>query len=471
MEEASTSGEVLMEQASASGAATAGELEEAQRLYDDGCEFSRNEAFDDAAECFSKALEIRVRHFGELAPECATTYYKYGCSLFDKLQDEADPLGETVNPANAVPSSKGEGSSGKVESEVTGKDPEEADGDGEEGDEDEGMGEGEEGKEEEEGDLEDAWKMLEFARVIHEKQGSFTIETVDIITKLADVNCFKENYESCYADYAKALEMLKNIVEPDSRILAELYFKIAIAHQLDLKPKEALSYCSNAVAVCEARVQRLKQELANAQAEAPGSSGAATSAEGKQPEPETNGRMKEVQKEDNGKDHEGNEEMEEKSGRESVVTEIKDIEELLVDLRDKEQELKEMAAAPSLVEALQAANPEAAANVKQLFSLAAGSQASGPGSSSSGAAADGIKVSNGFDQPSLTNFTSSTAVVTDLGVVGRGVKRAEPVAVTGGSALPSKKRSFDMLMNGSGNGESQVGFGDASVKPTGEGAT
>lgn len=79
----------------------------------------------------------------------------------------------------------------------------------------------------------------------------------------------------------------------------------------------------------------MKQELANAQAEAPGSSGAATSAEGKQPEPETNGRMKEVQEEDNGKDHEGNEEMEEKSGTESVVTEIKDIEELLVDLKDK----------------------------------------------------------------------------------------------------------------------------------------
>ena len=33
---------------------------------------------------------------------------------------------------------------------------------------------------------------------------------------------FAENYESCYDDYAKALEMLKNVVEPDSRILAEL---------------------------------------------------------------------------------------------------------------------------------------------------------------------------------------------------------------------------------------------------------
>lgn len=137
----------------------------------------------------------------------------------------------------------------------------------------------------------------------------------------------------------------------------------------------------------------------------------------------------------------------------------------------QEQELKEMASAPSLVEALQAANPEAAASVKQLFSLAAGGQASGSGSSSSPAAADGTQVSNGFDQPSLTNFSSSTAVVTDLGVVGRGVKRAEPVAVAGGSALPSKKRSFDMLMNGSGNGETQVGFGEGPAKPTGEGTT
>jgi hypothetical protein len=40
-------------------ASPAVELEEALRLFEDGCEFMRNEAFDDAAECFSKALEIR----------------------------------------------------------------------------------------------------------------------------------------------------------------------------------------------------------------------------------------------------------------------------------------------------------------------------------------------------------------------------------------------------------------------------
>jgi hypothetical protein len=64
--------------------------------------------------------------------------------------------------------------------------------DNEEGDED-GEGDGDQ-VEEEEGDLEDAWKMLEFARVIHEKHGCCTIETVDIITKLADINCFKGKY-------------------------------------------------------------------------------------------------------------------------------------------------------------------------------------------------------------------------------------------------------------------------------------
>nr|XP_024382994.1 uncharacterized protein LOC112285889 isoform X2 [Physcomitrium patens]PNR49665.1 hypothetical protein PHYPA_011561 [Physcomitrium patens] len=320
------------------------------------------------------------------------------------------------------------------------------------------MGEGEEGKEEE-GDLEDAWKMLEFARVIHEKQGSCTTETVDIITELADVNCFKENYESCCDDYAKALEMLKQIVEADSRILAELYFKIAIAKQLDLKPKEALTYCSNAVAVCESRLLRLQHELANLQTEgvdAPGSSGAPFSLDNKQPEPPINRTMEEIHhSSDDVVQNDQANPVEEKSGAESKATEIEDIKELLVDLKHKERELKEMAAAPSLVEQLQAANPEAAASMTQLFSIVAESQASGSGGSPFSAVADGMVTSNGFDQPKLTNFTSSTAVVTDLGVVGRGIERADSaVAETNANCnQPSKTRSFDMLMNGTGNGK------------------
>ncbi|KAH8956514.1 hypothetical protein BDL97_07G042500 [Sphagnum fallax] len=433
-----------------------GVLYDAQRLYDLGCGALRVEAYDEAADCLSKALEIRVQHYGELALECATTYYKYGCALFDRVQSESDPLGDKAEPKEFEegPSSPG-ASKGKEEDPA----------DNEEGDED-GEGDGDQ-VEEEEGDLEDAWKMLEFARVIHEKHGCCTIETVDIITKLADINCFKEDYKTCFEDYSNALHILEGLVEPDSRILAELHFKIGLAHQLDLKPKEALGYCNNAVAICEARVQRLKEELAGAksqqtQAELQGAPEASEKA----------GSLSVLKDESTTEGPEGNSELSvpadeilpAKEDQEDIVValeaEIKDIEESLLDLREKADELKEMATAPSLVEALQAANPEAVASLKQI--VAAVSQASG----SSNGGANAPSSSDAFDAPSLGG-ASSSAVVTHLGVVGRGVKRAAPIAVSSDevsrtTATQPKKRSLDDMMIGSGFGETQIGFGERS---------
>ncbi|XP_073290922.1 uncharacterized protein [Primulina huaijiensis] len=48
--------------------------------------------YAEATDCFSRALEIRVAHFGELAPECVSAYYKYGRALLRKAQEEVDPL-------------------------------------------------------------------------------------------------------------------------------------------------------------------------------------------------------------------------------------------------------------------------------------------------------------------------------------------------------------------------------------------
>ncbi|CAK9879667.1 unnamed protein product [Sphagnum jensenii] len=440
-----------------------GVLYDAQRLYDLGCGALRVEAYDEAADCLSKALEIRVQHYGELALECATTYYKYGCALFDRVQSESDPLGDKAEPKEFEegPSSPGASKGKGFLHHSSKEDP----ADNEEGDED-GEGDGDQ-VEEEEGDLEDAWKMLEFARVIHEKHGCCTIETVDIITKLADINCFKEDYKTCFEDYSNALHILEGLVEPDSRILAELHFKIGLAHQLDLKPKEALGYCNNAVAICEARVQRLKEELAGAknqqtQAELQGVPEASEKA----------GSLSVLKDESTTEGPEGNSELSApadevlpaKEDQEDIVValeaEIKDIEESLLDLREKADELKEMATAPSLVEALQAANPEAVASLKQI--VAAVSQASG----SSNGGANAPSSSDAFDAPSLGG-ASSSAVVTHLGVVGRGVKRAAPIAVSSDevsrtTATQPKKRSLDDMMIGSGFGETQIGFGERS---------
>lgn len=49
----------------------------------------------------------RVANFGELAPECVQTYYKYGCALLYKAQEEADPLAD-------VPKKEGESQQGST---------------------------------------------------------------------------------------------------------------------------------------------------------------------------------------------------------------------------------------------------------------------------------------------------------------------------------------------------------------------
>lgn len=198
-------------------------LEEAEALFDKGRVALKENDIIQAVDSLSRALEIRVAHFGELAPECATSYFKYGCALLYKAQDEADPLNESValaKKAQTASKNATDGASGKtgmmesseaIASEMAGpsvtdvkekapvsdnngkgpvtdeNDDGEEESEGEEsGDEDAGEGCGEE-DEEEESDLDLAWKNLETARVILDKQAD-TIEKVDVISALGDVS-------------------------------------------------------------------------------------------------------------------------------------------------------------------------------------------------------------------------------------------------------------------------------------------
>ncbi|GFS29959.1 hypothetical protein Acr_00g0009360 [Actinidia rufa] len=76
-------------------------LEYADELMERGSKAAKDGDYAEATDCYSRALEIRVVHFGELAPECVNAYYKYGCALLYKAQEEADPLG-------TVPKKEGE---------------------------------------------------------------------------------------------------------------------------------------------------------------------------------------------------------------------------------------------------------------------------------------------------------------------------------------------------------------------------
>eukprot|EP01018_Ginkgo_biloba_P021720 Gb_04691 [translate_table: standard] len=71
-------------------------LENADVLFQKGSDALKADDFTEAIDCLSRALEIRVAHYSEVAPECALTYYKYGSALLYKVETEADPLNESV---------------------------------------------------------------------------------------------------------------------------------------------------------------------------------------------------------------------------------------------------------------------------------------------------------------------------------------------------------------------------------------
>ncbi|CAN6917808.1 unnamed protein product [Brassica oleracea] len=247
-------------------------LEFADELAEKGSLFLKESDFAEAVDCFSRALEIRVEHFGELAPECVKAYYRYGSALLGKAQAEADPLGNNMpkKESEAQQESSGKDIANGEESVVSSDYPEkqESSSGGHEGSD--GKEDGEDCQEddvsdtdadEDESDLDTAWKMLDIARAITDKHSTDTMEKVDILSALAEISLEREDIESSLSDYKKALSILERLVEPDSRHIAELNFRICICLETGCQTKEAIPYCQKAVLICKARMERLSNEV------------------------------------------------------------------------------------------------------------------------------------------------------------------------------------------------------------------
>ncbi|KAJ4843705.1 hypothetical protein Tsubulata_024545 [Turnera subulata] len=218
-------------------------LEFAAELAEKGTKALKENDFAEAVDCFSRALEIRVLHHGELSPECIGAYYQYGRALLYKAQEEADPLGtvpkkeneakkdgdeegsikngesSTAASVSSVPEEGGSSSHPEPEGAAEDAAEEEDQGEGDEDSDDEDVAEGDE----DESDLDLAWKMLDVARAIAEKSSTGTMDKVDILSALAEVALEREDIETSLSDYQKALAILETLVEPDNRYIAELY--------------------------------------------------------------------------------------------------------------------------------------------------------------------------------------------------------------------------------------------------------
>ncbi|GAB4848914.1 hypothetical protein Ancab_003726 [Ancistrocladus abbreviatus] len=412
-------------------------LEFADELMEKASKAMKDRDFAEATECFSRALEIRAAHFGELALECVDAYYKYGCALLYKAQEEADPLASM--PKKDPESQQDSDKDGSVKSNLNGESSmasvasnvdQDRSLNQEEDAADDGHGEKNGENEDEESDAEDlgeadedesdldfAWKMLDLARAIVEKQSSDTMQKVDILSALAEVALEREDIETSLSDYLKALSILERLVESDSRYIAELNFRICLCLEIGSKAQEAIPYCQKAMSICKSRMQRLMDEVK-------GSSGATSTSA--------------VCTGDKDVNHSSECSLSVNSVTDKQA-EIEILSGLSGELEKKLEDLQQLVSNPTSI-------------LSDILGMMAAKARGGESRTPSvGASSSQIAVANTNGKPDSptvsTAHTNGTSGVTHLGVVGRGVKRVVTTSVAVESS-PSKKPAVDSKGDG-----------------------
>ncbi|CAN7033519.1 hypothetical protein IGI04_031710 [Brassica rapa subsp. trilocularis] len=426
-------------------------LEFADELTEKGSVFLKEMDFAEAVDCFSRALEIRVEHYGELAVECVNAYYKYGSALLEKAQAEADPLGnmpkkegETQQESSDKNAVNGE----PLAASVVSGDPERqgSSSGGQEGSGGQEQGEaGEDSQDddlsdadadEDESDLDMAWKMLDIARAITDKQATDTMEKVDILSTLAEISLEREDIETSLSDYKNALSILERLVEPDSRHIAELNFRICICLETGCQPKEAIPYCQKALLICKARMERLTNEIKGPSASAT-SSTVSEIEEGIQ----QSSNVPYIDKSASDKEAE--------IGVLSGLAE--DLEKKASELNHSLEDLKQQAENPKqlLAELMGMASAKPNAGDKVVPAVAGEMSSSRMGTANNGKDLESPTVSTAHTS-AAGGGTASSSGVTHLGVVGRGVKRVLMNA-TSAESDPSKKLAPESSNKADGN--------------------
>ena len=229
--------------------------------------------------------------------------------------------------------------------------------------------------------MELAWKMLENARVMFEEDGGAPLELADVLENLGELNTEQSQFEAALTDYNAALVLLETHLDATDRRLASVLYSISMAHQLLDANDAALAANTRAIEICEARVAECKAGTACV------SKGASKNA-GEPMSPE------------------------------ATIRELEQIMAVAADLKERQEELKELVSADnSTREAL-----------KQAFMAIGGGAAANAAPASSGAPEE----SNGFAAPQLTSSLPVQAApvrVQAAPVRARAApaKRAEPV--------------------------------------------
>ena len=244
-----------------------------------------------AADILGKACEIAGKLYGDLANENAELYYLYGCAMLECAKNENTVLGEGVKDKEA------EEDSDEVDVEVNGDEEMETDENvaneeekmtvdddeavieevtkedntntsdkndtdeqsTENGIEDESKKEEstKENPEEEEEDssLKTAWEMFELAKIAFTRMGNES-RLADTYIKLAEVG-IESGHQACLDDMKAALELRKKCCSDNQRVISQTHFRLGLGFATFEMFDEAIEQFKVAKSLLEARIDSL----------------------------------------------------------------------------------------------------------------------------------------------------------------------------------------------------------------------
>jgi len=272
----------------------------------------------EAVSTLALACDLLAKQFGETHVECAEAYFYYGKSLLEMSRLESGVLGNALegvpegdeiaddsqfeDPEKMTAEEKSEVDSKvkealdfnyqtceveleKAEAAALEAESMEDEEISEEGD-DEAMEEeaapvsekvealtsveksGDDEVEEDAGNLQQAWEMLELAKVIYTKQMDSVEEDkkielgrriCEIFLHLGEVSLENENYDQAVEDLSQCLTKRQASLPSDSRSIAETHYQLGVAKGFGGKIEEAETSLNNAVTVLETRVVNLQK--------------------------------------------------------------------------------------------------------------------------------------------------------------------------------------------------------------------
>ncbi|ORX73386.1 hypothetical protein DL89DRAFT_291073 [Linderina pennispora] len=113
--------------------------------------------------------------------------------------------------------------------------------------------------EDEEDDFGAAWAVLDVARVIQESNASDSkarLKYAETLMLLGDVSMESENFAQACVDFKSALEVKKQLLDSDSRELAELFYKVALAHEYNNETAQALELMADVERILASRLEK-----------------------------------------------------------------------------------------------------------------------------------------------------------------------------------------------------------------------